>query len=73
MIKKGKKKNTNTIFLVCVISSSILNVRLESSLQINYAPQNQKGKDGTETYQFYIFIFIFCIVKISIIFWVYLI
>ena len=67
MTKKEKKNNTNTIFSVCVISSSILNVRLEFLLRINYVLQSQKGKDGTEHYQFYIFIFsIFYVMTFSI-------
>lgn len=57
MIRKEKNKITNITFLVCVINSSISNVQLESLHPINYVPQNQKDKDGTETFKFYIFIF----------------
>lgn len=55
MIKKEKKKHTNTTFSACSMSKLISNVPLEFLHQINYAHLNQSVKYGTERkYQFYI-------------------
>lgn len=55
MIKKEKKKHTNTTFSACSMSKLISNVPLEFLHQINYAHLNQSVKHGTESnIQFYI-------------------
>jgi hypothetical protein len=52
VIREGKKTITSTIFSVCAINSSILNVRLVSLNPIKYVRQNLKDKDGIEIYNF---------------------